>query len=187
MKTDSRKPIANSQKRKRKRSKGGRPTDYRARYADDVREFLLYYENATDEDIAKYFDKSVSTINLWKVKYPKFSEAIHSGKMRFRVQVGSALFKAALGQEIIEEKMTADGEVVQLKKFIPGDVAAMKFILTNSGGKQWRDKHDHTIGNPDGTAFVPQATIEGAAMVAELLYQKTVEQKETKETEKGKV
>lgn len=166
----------------KKNPRGGRPTDYRARYADDVREFLLYYENATDEDIAKYFSKSVSTINLWKVKHPKFSEALHAGKMRANAKVGSALYNAAVGFETFEEKLDGDGEVVQLRKFVPGDVAAMKLFLTNRGTRHWRDKQEHALSNPDGSNLIPQAEIEASRMVAEMLYEK----QQAAEQEKGK-
>jgi len=172
-----------SKKRGPKIRAGGRPTDYRARYADDVREFLLYYENATDEDIAKYFSKSVSTINLWKIKHAKFSEALHAGKMRANAKVGSALYNAAVGYESIEEKLGPDGEVVTLRKFIPGDVGAMKLFLTNRGSRHWRDKQETVHSNPDGSNLIPQAEIEASRMIAEMLYE--AQMKAVKQEKKG--
>lgn len=160
-------------KRGPKKRRGGRPTDYQARYADDVRMYLLTYENATDEDLAKFFGVSISTLYLWKAKHKKFSEAVHDGKVRFKTKVGGEIYNAALGRWITEERMGPDGEVVQLRKFLPGDVGAMKFILTNRT-KDWRDKQETVHSNPDGSGIGPTAAqLEQARLLAEFVYEKT--------------
>ena len=194
MSTTKQKPQAPSRQRRkskpkvRRRNPRGRPTDYRAIYADQVREFLLYYENATDDDIAKYFGKHVSTINLWKRVHRKFSESIQAGKMRANAKVGSALYQAAVGFEIIEERAASDGEVVSLKKWIPGDVSAMKLFLTNRGTRHWRDKQETVVSNPDGSALgVPTAAqLTQAALVADLLYEKTMKEIDGREPQNDK-
>ena len=53
---------------------GGRPTLYQESYPDQARKLCLL--NATDEDLADFFDVSVATISNWKNDHPEFLEAI---------------------------------------------------------------------------------------------------------------
>ena len=62
---------------------GGRPTDYRAEYAEQAEKLCLL--GATDIQLADFFDVAESTIHLWKHTHPEFSESIKDGKENVKV------------------------------------------------------------------------------------------------------
>lgn len=51
-----------------------RPTKYQEAYAEQARKLCLL--GYTDAELADFFEVSESTINKWKIDYPKFSESI---------------------------------------------------------------------------------------------------------------
>lgn len=51
-----------------------RPTKYQEAYAEQARKLCLL--GYTDAELADFFEVSESTINKWKLDYPKFSESI---------------------------------------------------------------------------------------------------------------
>jgi uncharacterized protein YjcR len=55
-----------------------RPTKYQEAYAEQARKLCLL--GYTDAELADFFEVSESTINKWKLDYPKFSESIKKGK-----------------------------------------------------------------------------------------------------------
>jgi hypothetical protein len=56
--------------------RGGRPTKYQEDYPDAVRKLARAGSRCTDENLARYFAVAKSTINLWKLQQPRFSEAV---------------------------------------------------------------------------------------------------------------
>lgn len=76
----------------------------------------------TDEMLARDIGITTKTLYEWKVRYPKFSEAIKKGKEVVDYAVENAL----------------------LKKALSGDVTAMIFWLCNRRKDKWRR-------NPEGT------------------------------------
>lgn len=62
----------------RKKYPGGRHSKYEPEFAAQVNRVCILV--ATDEDMAKFFEADVSTINNWKKDYPKFFESISRGK-----------------------------------------------------------------------------------------------------------
>ena len=124
------------------RNKGGRPTKYRADYAEQVYKLCLL--GATDEQIADFFDVAVSTVFKWVDEHPKFSEARRNGKLAADANVAEALYHRALGFEHEEEKIfqyEGDPVRVQTRKKYPPDTAAAFIWLKNRAG--WRDKQEH--------------------------------------------
>lgn len=121
----------------------GRPTDYKEEY--DEQTFKLCLLGATDESLADFFDVAVSTIGLWKIKHPTFSEAIKRGKMKADAEVAQSLYHRAKGYQHPEDKVfCTNGEVtvVPTTKYYPPDTAAAFIWLKNRAS--WRDRQEHT-------------------------------------------
>lgn len=136
-------------------SKVGRPTDYKPEYVEQA--FKLCLLGHIDEELAKYFEVEVSTLNNWKSKFPEFMEAIKAGREDADSNVTVSLYKRAMGYEHPSEeiKVINDGvlgqyiERVPIIKKYPPDATAMIFWLKNRQRLKWRDKieteHSGTI------------------------------------------
>jgi len=120
----------------------GRDTKYRDDFPDQARKLCLL--GFIDEELAKFFDVSVSTLNLWKQQYPAFSESIRRGKEYADAEVADSLYRRATGENIIIERAVKmdDGryDVMKLSQFVPGDVTAQRLWLLNRRKGNWRDK-----------------------------------------------
>lgn len=123
----------------RKRKEAGRPTDFRPKYCEQVERLCRL--GATDEDIAAFFGKATSTINLWKAKHPKFLESIKKGKVVADIEVANSLYKRATGHVMKVEKVV-NGAKVRLNIEVEPDTAAAIFWLKNRRKDHWRDKHE---------------------------------------------
>jgi hypothetical protein len=135
----------------------GRPTDYREHYAEQTEKLCKL--GAADEDLATFFEVTVSTISLWKLKHPKFSEAIKAGKDLADANIAESLYQRAKGFEHDSEeiKVVSDGsgmgssiERIPIRKVYPPDTAAAIFWLKNRQRHKWRDKTETAYTDPDG-------------------------------------
>ncbi len=104
-------------------------------------------DGLTDEQIAKNIGISRETLNQWKNKYADISDTLKRGKEVVDYEVENALLKRALGYTVKEEKLTKDGEVVELEREVPGDVTAQIFWLKNRKPDAWRDKRENEDNN----------------------------------------
>ena len=75
-------------------------------------------DGLSDEQIAKKMGIALSTLKVWKSRFPAISAALKKGKEVVDYAVESALLKKAMG----------------------GDVTAMIFWLKNRRPDKWRDK-----------------------------------------------
>lgn len=124
-------------------AKRGRPSTYRAIYAEQVQAFCLL--GADDKKLAELFEISEATLNTWKKRHPAFRQAIKNGKDIPDAVVASALYKSAIGGHVIsEDRAVSDGKggtvVVTLKKQLAPEVQAQGFWLKNRQPKLWKDK-----------------------------------------------
>jgi transposase-like protein len=101
-------------------------------------------DGLTDEQIAQNIGINPATLYDWKNKYDEISKTLKKGKEVVDYEVENALLKRALGYTVKEEKLTKDGEVVELEKEVPGDVTAQIFWLKNRKPDAWRDKPEET-------------------------------------------
>lgn len=122
----------------------GRDSAYQPEYADQARKLCLL--GFTDEELAKFFGVSVRTIYRWKEGYPAFRHAIALGKEYADAEVADSLYRRATGEHVVIEKAVknSDGsyEKIELKQFVPGEVAAQRLWLLNRRRANWRDKQD---------------------------------------------
>ena len=143
---------------------GGRPTKYEIKYNAQAYKHCLL--GATDKDLADLFEVEETTINNWKIEFPKFFESIKKGKDKADAEVASKLYRRAMGykfDEVTFEKvdgkinleLTTTGEIKTedsykkkvVTKEVASDVTAAIFWLKNRQKKYWRDKTeiDQTI------------------------------------------
>jgi hypothetical protein len=121
----------------------GRPTKYKEAFNDQVFEMSLL--GLTDTQMAAIIGINQDTFNEWKKVYPKFSESLTQGKEDADGQVAKAMSKRALGLTIIEEALTKDGQIVQLRKELPPDTPAAKHWLANRQRKLWANNGESTM------------------------------------------
>lgn len=107
----------------------GRPRKYDGskKWLDMVTNYCLL--GATDKELAKYLEITESTLNKWKVDFPKFSESIKQGREDADALVSNSLYKRA----------------------VDGDTRACEIWLRNRQRDKWTDtkKVEHS-GNITG-------------------------------------
>lgn len=96
----------------------GRPTKYRKDMPEQARKLCLL--GATNEQLAKAFEVSISRLEAWIKEKPEFQGAIKEGRENADGEIAGALYTKAMG----------------------GDTTAMIFWLKNRRSANWRDKHD---------------------------------------------
>ncbi len=122
----------------------GAPTKYLIKYNEQA--FRLALLGSTNEDIAKFFNISESTLYEWCIKHPKFAESIKAGGEEADTKVAKSLYQRALGYEHKAQKIVLDrsGEWKvkdYIERYPPSEVAAI-FWLKNRKPKDWREKLD---------------------------------------------
>ena len=118
----------------------GRPSKYKKEYAVQAKK--LCELGATDREIARFFEVSESTLNLWKIKNPELSESLKIGKDIADRRVESSLYRRALGYEHDSVKIFQNnGEpvIVPYVQHYPPDTTAAIFWLKNRKPNEWRD------------------------------------------------
>lgn len=123
------------------KNKGGRPSRYKAEYAEQARKLCLL--GATDEALADFFEVSKVTINAWKKAHPEFLNSLKTGKQIADANVADSLYNRALGYSHPELKVFNNmGEIVtfECEKHYPPDPTSAIFWLKNRQPALWRDK-----------------------------------------------
>lgn len=140
----------------------GAPTKYKASYNAQAEKLCKL--GATDAELADFFEVVESTINLWKIEHPKFSESVKRGKLLADANVADRLYQRATGytHEAVKifptggEKEDAEGNkekaplIVPYKEHYPPDTAAAIFWLKNRQPKKWRDKVETGFTDSEG-------------------------------------
>lgn len=118
-----------------------RPSKYKPEFAGQAAK--LCQLGATDAQLADFFEVAVSTINLWKVQHPEFSESVKIPKEQADARVEQSLYRRAMGYEHDEVDIrVVDHAIVAtpIRKYYPPDSTAMIFWLKNRKPAEWRDK-----------------------------------------------
>lgn len=129
----------------------GRPTSYRDEFVEQAEKLCKL--GATDVELADFFEVAVSTLYLWKIEHPEFSEALKRGKLIADAEVADKLFKRATGYSHDDVDIrVVDGMIVEtpLIKHYPPDTIAAIFWLKNRQRDKWRDKVESDVRYPDG-------------------------------------
>lgn len=121
----------------------GRPSRYKAEYADQAYKFCLL--GATDARLGEFFGVSEQTINAWKKAHPAFLESIKRGKEIADAEIAYALYHRAKGYSHQAVKIfNNQGEII-VEPYIehyPPDTGAAMAWLKNRDPSRWRDKQD---------------------------------------------
>lgn len=147
---------------------GGRPTDYRAGFAERAYQYALL--GATDVQMAGFFGVTEQTLNNWKRKHPRFFESIKRGKAEADAVIASSLFHRAKGFTCPDVHIsTHEGQVIktELVKYYPPDTTAGIFWLKNRQPELWRDKAslEHT-GKDGGPVVIEELSAEECLKLA---------------------
>lgn len=140
----------------KKKNLGGRPTKYRAEYAEQA--FKLALEGFTDKKIADFFKVDERTINNWKDNHQGFFQSLKRGKDDFDANiVEKSLAKRATGYQYKEITKVISREVgrktgkarmvttKEVTKEVAPDTTAIIFWLKNRQPDRWRDKQIHDL------------------------------------------
>lgn len=122
---------------------GGRPSKYKPEFAGQAEKLCKL--GATDAEMADFFQVTISTISLWKVKHSEFSDALKLGKEVADRRVEEALYNRALGYSHEDTDIrVVDGAIMEtpMIKHYPPDTTAAIFWLKNRRPDEWRDKRD---------------------------------------------
>ena len=125
---------------KRKR---GRPAKYKPEYCQQA--YVACADlGAQDENLAKLFGVSKTSLNNWKRQYPELLASLKRGKDEFDCrEVESSLLKRATGYQYEEIHIIKNQNGKDMKKIIiktvPPDSTAIIFYLKNRQPKRWRD------------------------------------------------
>ena len=124
----------------------GRPSSYKPEFAEQAYKLCLL--GATDKDLADFFDVVESTINLWKLDQPGFSESLKKGKQIADASVAERLYQRALGYQApdLDIKMY-EGNIIETPytRHYPPDSTAAIFWLKNRQPKSWRDRQETDV------------------------------------------
>jgi hypothetical protein len=132
-------------------SEVGRPTKYKSDYAKQAAKLCAL--GATDADIADFFEVSRSTVNLWKIEFPEFSDALKTGKEPANERVKMSLYHRACGYSHPDVDIKViEGQIVttEIIKHYPPDTTACIFWLKNRLPEEFRaNPEDVGGGNED--------------------------------------
>ena len=100
------------------------------------------------EQIASNMGVRVKTLYNWCYEHKEIKEAIKKGEEVCVYEVENALYKAAVGYDVVEteqvETRHPDGMVITQertkKRHIPPQIGAICFILKNRRSSKWQDK-----------------------------------------------
>ena len=121
----------------------GRPTLYRAEYADQIRKLCLL--GATNDEMALFFNVSPSTFEKWIKKHEEVRSAMLAGKALANSQVADRLYQRAMGYSHPDiDVRVIHGVVVKtpIIKHYPPDTVACIFWLKNRDKANWRDRQE---------------------------------------------
>ena len=146
--------------------KVGRPTSYKNEYAEQARKLCLL--GFTDSQLAEVFDIAESTLNLWKKKYPEFSESLWRGKQIADAEVASGLYQRACGFQHKDTHISLHkGKVIKtpIIKHYPPDTGAAILWLKNRQPDKWRDQMNLNHGGQvDSPLSILARAVQGAAL-----------------------
>ena len=114
--------------------------------------FSMTLLGAIDKDLARHWKVSQKTIKAWRRDYPKFAEALQTGKEEADGRVSASLFQRAMGYShkavkiFCHQGTTIEHEYVER---YPPDTIACIFWLKNRQPKYWRDRVENVVSAGD--------------------------------------
>lgn len=122
-------------------------------------------DGLTIENIAHNIGITAKTLYEWKNAYSEISNALKKGREVSDYIIENALFKSALGYDVIEyeDKIDAMGVMqrCEKKRHVPANTTAQIFWLKNRRPDKWRDKREveaDVSAEVGGLAWLPEQT-----------------------------
>ncbi|HDY68068.1 MAG TPA: hypothetical protein ENH85_09775 [Candidatus Scalindua sp.] len=119
----------------------GQPTKFTSINLAEVTHYAQ--SGYTDEELARIFDVTRTTIGNWKNSYPEFFDTLKSGKLIADSKVEASLYQRACGYSHPEIHISNyQGRITKthIIKHYPPDPVSMIFWLKNRKPKDWREK-----------------------------------------------
>ena len=140
---------------------GGRPTKFQPEMVEQARKLSVL--GATDRELADFFKIAQSTLYLWKLEYPEFSDALKMGKEAADDRVERSLYHKAVGYsheavKIFADVKTGAEQIIPYIEHHAPDTTAAIFWLKNRKPAEWRDRQELT--GADGKDLIPEAMNE---------------------------
>jgi len=114
---------------------------YKPKYAEMIYGIMLL--GATEQDVARIFDVSRSTVTRWCMDHTDFAREMQRGGELADAEVAKAALKKALGFKMKHKEVVRSykgtSKVVEVEKYYPPDTAAIKFWLTNRQKGKWTE------------------------------------------------
>lgn len=145
----------------------GRPPKYSVELCQLA--MTAYFEGKSDEAVAAALGVHVRTVWTWLKDHAEFRQCREDAKLLLAERVKSAMLARALGATIPKVDIrVVDGklEVTNYVEKLPGDVGAQKYLLNNLNPKEFREKMDTTVSNPDGSNLIPDDLVDAASRIA---------------------
>jgi len=139
---------------------GGRPSKFKPEFVEQAQK--LAQLGATDREIADFFKVAESTLSLWKIERPEFSEALKVGKGAADDRVEQSLYRRALGYSHDDTHFSAYEGVITATPYVkhhPPDTTAAIFWLKNRRKDEWRDIKAVEASGPNGGP-IPVSRVE---------------------------
>lgn len=127
--------------------KTGRPSKYKDDFPEQARKLCLL--GAKDSEIAEFFGVAESTLNLWKLEHPAFSESLKEGKRFADAVIAESLFHRAKGYshpDVHVSNYQGEITITPLTKHYAPDPTSMIFWLKNRRPDLWREKPEPDNG-----------------------------------------
>lgn len=105
---------------------------------------------ATNIQLAKILKVSPATISSWMEKHGEFRAAVELVRAKANSRVEEALYRKATGYKKKVQKVTKDGDVVDLEEEVPADNSAMFFWLKNRAKEDWKDTFSTEVTGSGG-------------------------------------
>lgn len=108
----------------------------------------------TQKEMCKQLGMNASTFSSLKKEHPNIQAAIDSAKYDLKCDLASAMYKRAIGYEVIEEDQLVeerDGKtkkkVHRIKKQVGPDYKALVYLLTKHFGKEYGESYEELLLN----------------------------------------
>lgn len=121
----------------------GRPSKFQPEFCTQAAKLCAL--GATDRELADFFEVAESTLNLWKIQHPEFSESLKMAKGVADRRVEQSLYRRALGyshDSVHVSNYQGDVTLTPIVEHFPPDTTACIFWLKNRRPDEWRDKLD---------------------------------------------
>lgn len=131
----------------------GRPAKYKEEYAVLAKNYALL--GVTNEQLAKFFNVGVTSIDRWIVEHEEFRCALKEGREDADAKVAQSLYRKAIGGykvHKLEAFVDKFGEehTIETWTIAQPDTTSCIFWLKNRQPGRWRDKVEQEITGPEG-------------------------------------